>query len=82
MSYSLIENVQNRTLFINSNLKAREEWYVTYYYSKSNRYKQHWLPILFYCQGNEYQANKDHNNMTKGDIGKASELEELGKILT
>ena len=64
--YTLVEDVQHRTLFVNTHLQSCIfERNVTDQDTESDRDKEHRLEFIFNSQEDEQQTDKDHDKVTR-----------------
>ena len=83
MSHTLIEDVEHRIVFIQSDLKSciGTEGDIAEDDTQSDRDEQQRLEILLDCKVDENSTHHNHNEVTGSGIGKASVGKELIKVL-
>ena len=78
---ALVEGIQYRTVFINSDVHSREHGNVADNDAKAYRHQQHGLPFLDYAKGYEDCTDCNHCQMLPGAVCKAGKLPELNQAV-
>ena len=78
-THSLIEDIEHRTLFINTNLETGIDFKrnIPDKNTETDGYQQHGLEIFLYRQIDKEQAHHNHSQVREGTVGKAGILPEL-----
>ena len=81
--HAVVQDVQHGVLFVDADLEAdagrgiEEEGDVADDHAESDRHEQQRLPMLDNTQGDETQADADHQQVLPGAVGKSGKLPEL-----
>ena len=77
MLNSLIQNVQHRSLFIDTDLETFDERDVSDDHTEADRDEEQWLPVLQDRNSDEGDTDDDHDEVLPGHVRKSGIAPEL-----
>jgi hypothetical protein len=80
LHHTLIQNVEDRSFLIHTNLVAWLKWNVAYQDAEANGHKQHWLEVMLDGEVNKQQAEANHDQVGIVTVVETCEMPELSQI--